>query len=77
MQMLSGAKTSVETTLLAIIVDALRILVWQNTKDGKRGRNKPESILEMIIGPEKEEEKLGSFDTPEEFNKWRASMLGE
>ena len=77
MQIMSGAKASVEVTLLAIIADALRILVWQNTKDGKRGRNKPESILEMIVGEEKkEEEQLGAFDTVEEFNAWRTAMLG-
>lgn len=75
MQLMSETKFSVEVTLLAIIADALRILVWQNTKDGKRGRNKPESILEMLTGNKKEEEQLGSFNTVEEFNAWRNAML--
>lgn len=30
--------------LLAAMYDTLRVLVWQNTKDGKRNRNRPEPL---------------------------------
>lgn len=75
MQQLSGAKAPAETTLLAIIADSLRTLVWQNTKDGHNGKNPPKSIVRMIIGDENKVE-TGSFRTVDDFNKWRANMLG-
>ena len=74
MQQLSGAKAPAETTLLAITADAMRTLVWQNTKDGHSGKNPPKSILRMIIG---DENKVETDSMPvDEFKKWRASMLG-
>ena len=75
MQQMSGAKAPAETTLLAIIADAVRTLVWQQTKDGHNGKNPPKSILRMILGEETKVE-TGSFRTVDEFKEWRASMLG-
>ena len=73
-QKISGAKAPTETMLLALIADALKILVWQNTRDGTKGRNKPTSIVEAILGEEKETAE--GFDSAAEFEAWRASMLG-
>lgn len=74
MKKLGGAKASIEVLLLATIADCLKILIWQNTVDGSKGRNKPESILKTIIGEEEEEPLL--FDTPDDFRAWREQMLG-
>lgn len=74
MQKLSGAKVPLNSLLLALVADALKILVWQNTKDGAKGVNKPKSILASLT----EKERTGEgFDTPEAFEAWRAQMLGE
>lgn len=73
MRKLSGAPAGPEILLLATIADALRLLVWQNTEDGVNGRNQPRSILDTMTG------RSGGgqgFDTVEEFNAWRESMLG-
>lgn len=33
-----------DRTLMALAVNALNVLVWQRTKDGSKGRNRPEPI---------------------------------
>ena len=74
MQALSGAPADMETVLLALIADAVRLLVWQNTEDGHKGRNRPQSILGILRG---EAQTTGSgFDTAEDFEAWRSSMIG-
>lgn len=65
--------------LQAATADAVRLLVWQNTKDGSKGKNAPESFVALLSGTAKTEakaEERASFDTPEEFMAWRATMIG-
>lgn len=69
---LSGAAAPLDTLLLAIIADAVRVLAWQNTKDGHEGKNQPKSILEAMTGQKQTE----GFDSAEDFLTWRESMLG-
>lgn len=45
---IADAKLSAANTLLAGIMDRLSVLVWQNTKDGAKGRNKPKFVLEGL-----------------------------
>lgn len=75
MKKLSGSAVSLDTALLAVIADAVRILAWQNTRDGVEGRNRPWSITERLTGDGKPKEALG-FDSPEAFDAWRAQMIG-
>lgn len=35
--------------LVALAVDRLGLLVWQNTKDGMKGRNRPPSMYEALF----------------------------
>ena len=74
MKTLSGARIGPDTALLAVIADALRILVWQATEDGHKGRNQPRSILAALTGGKSSGSGEG-FATPEEFEAWRAAML--
>ena len=63
------------TFLLTSILDALRILIWTNTKDAEKGRNQPKPLAErLVIKPESEN--IASFDTIEEFNRMRAEIIG-
>lgn len=64
---LSGARTGLEAQLLALCADALHVLVWQNTKDGQRGRNKPQMIAERMLEAEQPEEELQSFSSGAAF----------
>lgn len=75
MQKLSGAATGLDTALLAVIADSIRLLVWQNTEDGHKNRNRPRSIMEQLQPRKKKSDAMG-FDTAAEFDAWRASMLG-
>lgn len=70
---LSGTPAGPDTLLLAVIADALRILIWQNTEDGHRGRNQPRSIMDTLTGGSRDG---AGFDTAEAFEAWRAEMLG-
>lgn len=74
MRKLSGVDETPEVLLLAAIADAVRIIAWQNTKDGVKGRNQPESLLSRICKAQGSEE--SGFDSAEEFEAWRARMIG-
>lgn len=50
---------TVDRTLAAMAINSLRILVWQNTKDGVNGRNKPKPI-----GPFKDEDSRSITSNP-------------
>lgn len=64
---LSGAKIETTTALLAIIADRLGLLIWQNSKDGQKGRNKPASIYEAIMSGGETRENVRGFSSVEEF----------
>lgn len=75
-QKINGTNVPVNTMLLAHAVDRLGLLIWQKTKDGQRGRNKPESIAEMMMNTGKRKiTRVDAFDTPEEFEEARRRIL--
>lgn len=53
---LSGRRNRNRDLLLAAAVDRLSTLIWFQTKDGLKGRNRPKSILESMTREEKQEE---------------------
>lgn len=71
---LSGQKVTTIEILLASCLDQLTIQSWANTKDAQKGRNKPDSILSVLMGEQKKENVV-AFDTPEEFEKARQKAL--
>lgn len=73
MRRLSGSKLTVQETLLAIIADRLGILIWQQTKDGQKGKNQPASILSGLT---KEEEKPMTYKDGAAFLAARQSIIG-
>ena len=76
---LTGAKASNEILLLAQAVDMLNIIVWRETRDGRKGRNKPESILQRILtGTDGKEHHRGTrFASGEAFEKARAELIAK
>ena len=52
--------------LMAAMVDRLSLLIWQNTKDGYEGINKPPSILESLT-TRKKITQAPKFSSIEEF----------
>lgn len=45
MRKLSGSRYPDEILMQALILDRLNTLIWFQTADGQKGRNRPESVL--------------------------------
>ena len=69
-----GKELSTKEILLAMLVDNTAHLIWMQSEDAQKGRNKPESILAALLG-EKEDSDLEMFDTPEDFERERERIL--
>lgn len=76
--LLSGQKANVETILLSLIADRLGILVWQNTEDGREGRNMPESLYEILTSTGTKQKEFESYASGSDFDAaWKLLMEGE
>jgi len=68
---MAGMKINLQESLLALIVDKLSVLAWQNTEDGQRGFNYPDSIYKALA--EDNENECYGFESGDDFmDKWRA-----
>ena len=65
----SGERLSISQLLAAMTVDKLANLVWMQSKDGVKGRNKPASVVEQLRGSASKPSEIHGFDSPEEFQK--------
>lgn len=74
---MSGAKLTIDQSLLALLLDALRINNWMHTKDAQHRRNIPESIYKRLTTEEKEKkaDELRHFDSVEEFEEWHKKHM--
>lgn len=73
----NGRSVPFETLLLAGISDRLSTLIWFQTKDGQKGKNRPNSISEMLTKQSKESDKdIVTFNSGEDFKNLRDSLLG-
>ena len=66
---ISGAKLPLSQLLAAYSADKLANLVWMQSKDGVKGRNKPTSVVEQLRGSVSKPSEIHGFDSPEEFQK--------
>ena len=67
---LSGAKITLERGLLAMLIDEMRISNWLKTKDGAKGRNRPESLYKKLAGIDKKPKDELMSMTTDEFDAW-------
>lgn len=74
-RIMSGRTWSLETMLLAAIVDRLGTLIWMFSEDGAKGRNRPESVYAMLSGDTQKKEEsddLLKFASGADFMKhWK------
>ena len=70
---MSGQKVSTDTLLLANIVDCLRTLIWFKTEDGRKGINRPDSILQAMT--EDKQRKYEEYDSIEEYEAARKRIM--
>lgn len=74
---MSGQKKPIETMLQASIADSLRILVWFKTKDGQKGKNRPQSFVDLINSTHNESEKeVVVFNSGKDFESRRLKLIG-
>lgn len=68
---MSGRTWSMDTLLLAAIADRIGSLIWMLSEDGAKGRNRPDSIVEMLCGDKKQKNtggnSLKTFTSGEDF----------
>lgn len=66
---ISGNKAPIETVLLAAAVDRLSYIVWSNSEDGYKNRNRPKLIASQLLRTESE---YATFSSLEEFEeRWQ------
>lgn len=73
-QKLRNEKTDLSTMLLMLIVDCLKIQIWQSTEDGRKGRNRPKSLLSFLF-EESEEKSIKVYSSGDEFEKERNRIV--
>lgn len=71
---LAGTKASEETLLLAGIADRMGQLVWMQSMDGSKGKNRPKSILSILLQDQPSEEDEGPIMTFETAEQYEAAM---
>lgn len=71
-----GIKVSFGDLLAAAAVDRLSILVWEQTKDGQKGRNKPKMLVESLLSSQGQNRENETYDTPEAFEAARRKLQG-
>lgn len=73
---LIGATAARSDLLLAAVVDKLSLLLWINTEDGRKGTNRPPSILGTILGSDKDDNPVESFDSADDFESAWTNITG-
>lgn len=58
---------SLEILLMAAMVDRLSYLLWANSKDAAKGKNRPVSIVERLTNNSGQESDIESFTTGADF----------
>lgn len=71
-KIMSNNPADPNTILLTSMNDALNWLVWSKTKDGSKGKNKPNSLLKELYGGEKE---TISLKSGKDFEKERKRII--
>ena len=74
---LSGQKVPLGTLLLAGISDRLSVLVWGQTKDGQKGRNRPAMLVEALMEKGSKDTDVIVFDSGEDFESMRKRLIGQ
>jgi len=73
---MSGQKVSLKTSLLAGISDSLNMLVWMNSVDGQKGRNRPVLITTLLSGQTGKKENV-TFASGEDFENYRNRLIAQ
>lgn len=75
---LSGQTVQLDTLLLAGISDRLSTLVWFQTKDGQKGKNRPTPLVSLLTDSNKKEsaDDVIVYRSGEDFENARKRLIG-
>lgn len=75
-KIISNQVVSLDTLLFASMVDRLSLSLWLQTKDGQKGTNRPNSIVDQLTKREEKDEKdYLVFKSGEDFENYRKKLL--
>lgn len=73
---MADMRYTLDTLLSAGILDRLSILIWQKTEDAQTGKNRPMSVVDLLMGNTQESETENvSFASGKEFEETRNRIL--
>lgn len=72
---LRGLKVPEDLILTAAAVDRLSLLVWSQSADGAKGRNRPESLVRALLGEEQKDSPVHAYATGEDFESARKKLM--
>lgn len=74
---LSGRSVPIETLLLAGVSDKLSMLVWFQTEDGQKGRNRPTMLTSLLTNnnESKAQKDVVVFNSGEDFTNLRNRLI--
>lgn len=73
----SGQSIPINTLLLAGISDRLSTLVWFQTEDGQKGKNRPAALIDLLTHKENKPSKdVVVFNSGEDFVSMRSKLIG-
>lgn len=73
---MSKQKVPLEITLIAGISDSLNTLVWMNSADGQKGRNRP-TLITSLLSEQKEKSEAVTFSSGEDFENYRNNLIAK
>lgn len=71
---LNNMSMSQDEVMLISILDHLKILVWQKTKDGQKGKNKPKLLVDEIFNNKSND--IEKFIDGASFEKRKKEIIG-
>lgn len=75
-KLLSGSAVSTSELMQAAMIDRLSVLVWGQTKDAQKGRNKPQMLVELLTKQQTaSNSSIAVYDTPEAFEAARQRAM--
>ena len=74
--LLSDSNVQVDKLMMAMMIDRLSLLWWAKTKDGSKGINPPNMLVDKLMGTTNDE--VNRFSSIEEFkSEWNRIAGGE
>ena len=70
-----GMACNFNTFLLACILDKLSLLVWLQTDDGAKGKNRPKMIAGLLSGEKEKPADVISYASGKDFDEAREKIL--